>query len=806
MKSFVSIFAMLCFCISLYGQSISGLIKDQQGKAVPAATVSLIKAKDSSALKFSVSDKDGKYTFSNTKEGDLMISVSSVGFEKYFSSSFSYKGGQHIMPDIVLQNNKKDMSAVTVEVTRPFIEMHLDRMVVNVNASPTNAGSNVLEVLAKSPSINVDMDDNISLNGQQGVLILIDGKRTYLSSKELATLLKSMPSSSVDQIEIMTTPPAKYDADGMAGVINIKTKKIKNDGLNGTFTTSIQAGFFTQEGKNYVLPSIQNNVNFNYRKNKINIYGASGYSIYNSRAIARYEKIYYAPDGTVNGYNYFLVNMHYSGNYAPLNVGIDYTPDKKNIIGIAASAIIYAPGTSKRDRASTVKDGNGQVISNYNALYNRTSTFNKTTGNVNWKHNIDTTGQEFSLDADYLRYSFPSGEELVTNYNSTPPRQTYLNNNSQTATVITAFKGDYSKPIKKGRIEAGIKTSFINTKLDNEFFRLVNNKWEPQPALNNYYTYYENINAVYINVNRQIKKWSLQTGLRLETIEANGKQTLTNAGFSNRNTGLFPSIFIGYEINKENNAKLSLTRRINRPQFYALMPYLSIVDSLDVWHGNPGLKPEHSNKMEVSYGLKSKYFFTLSYTVTRDVIRFIAAQIGTQRATEFYPVNIDKLKNVSVTVSSPFTITNWWDLNIFTSLYGNKYYNIQNGAPSSLHINLGQNITNSFKFSKSLKGELITNYSTRSIDQLATNEGRLNNFSLGVQKQILKEKGSVTFNISDPFVWNKNRYSSHFIRMYEEGAYSYPSRSVTLSFTYRFGKVNNQSRQRTTASQEEQNR
>lgn len=151
------------------------------------------------------------------------------------------------------------------------------------------------------------------------------------------------------------------------------------------------------------------------------------------------------------------------------------------------------------------------VLSNYNALYNRSSTFNKTTGNVNWKHNLDTTGQEFSLDADYLRYNFPSVEELVTNY-KIPASQTYLNTHEQIWTVITAFKGDYSKPIKKGRIEAGIKTSFINTKLDTEFFRLVNNKWEPQPALNNHYTYYENINAVYINVNRQIKNGHYKPG------------------------------------------------------------------------------------------------------------------------------------------------------------------------------------------------------------------------------------------------------------------------------------------------------
>jgi iron complex outermembrane recepter protein len=807
MKSMVLLFAMHCFFTGLNGQSLSGTIKDKQNKAVPYATVSLLTAKDSAAVKFSVSDKEGKYTFPNIKEGHLIISVSSVGFEKYFSSSFTYKGGNQVIPGIVLANNKKELDAVRVEVNRPFIEMHLDKMVVNVNASPTNTGSNVLEVLAKSPLINVDMNDNISLNGQQGVLILLDGKKMYLSAQDLATLLKSMPSSSVEQIEIMTTPPAKYDADGMAGVINIKTKKSKNDGFNGSFTTSVRTGLFDDGGETYLLPYFQNNLNFNYRKNKINFFGSTGYNTYRSRANTTYDKTYFAPDGSINGYNYFLINMKFYGEYVPLNLGLDYTVDKKNIIGVAATTILFAPGGGTRDRTSEVRDGNGQLLSNYTASLNRKSTFNKTTGNINWKHSLDTMGQEFSIDADYVRYKFPSDEELVTNYNnSMPPSSTYLNTSSDMSTAITVFKGDYYRPFKNGKMEAGLKTSFIDTKLGNEFFRLLNNKWETQPALNNQFSYNENISAVYLNVNKQIKKWSLQSGLRLETMLAKGKQTLSNAGFKNKNTGLFPSIFIGYEINKDNNAKVSFSRRLNRPPFYALMPYLSIVDSLDVWHGNSDLKPEHSKRLELSYGLKSKYFFTISYTVTHDVIRFIAAQIGTQRATEFYPLNIDKLKNVSLTVASPFKFIKWWDLNVFTSLYGNKYYNIQNGAPSKLYITLNQNITNSFKISSTLKGELIINYSTKSIDQLSTNQGRLDNFSAGLQKQILKEKGSVTFNISDPFLWNKNRSSSYFIRMYEESTGRYPSRSITLGFNYRFGTVNNQSRSRTTASQEEQNR
>jgi outer membrane receptor protein involved in Fe transport len=806
MKNFAILFAMHCF-ISANAQSLTGSVKDEAGKAISSATISLLKAKDSSTIKFSVSDRGGNFTFSHVPEGNYFISITCVGYINAFSSSFIYKGGLHVVPVIILLNNKKEMANVTVQSSRSFIEMHLDRMVVNVDASPANAGTNVLEVLAKSPSINVDMDDNISLNGKQGVLILLDGKRTYLSSKDLATLLKSMPSSSIDQIEIMTTPPAKYDADGMAGVINIKTKKSKNDGWNGSVTTSFRTGFFNKNGTSYLIPSSQNNVTFNYKKNKVNFFGSAGFNSYKGRFIGIWDKTYFTQAGTVNGYNYFVVNSTFSGNYSPLNLGIDYTINKKDLIGVAASTMLNTPGNSTRDRISEVKDANGQTLINYNAFLNREDEFNKTTGNINWKHNLDTLGHEFSLDADYVRYHFPSDEELVTNYiNGSASQLTYLNNTAQTSTTITAFKGDYTRPIKKGRIEAGVKTSIVHTRLDNEYFRFLNNKWETQPGFNNRFSYKENINAVYLNMNKQIKKWSLQTGLRLETMASNGRQVLTNAGFKKNKTGLFPSIFASYDIDKNNTAKLSFSRRINRPQFYALMPYLSVVDSLDVWHGNPDLKPEHSNKIEASYSLQSKYFFVFSYSVTHDVVRYIAGQIGTQKATEFYPANIDKYKNLSLTISSPFKPAKWWDVNAFTSLYANKYYGFQNDAAPVFYITLTQNIINSFKLGKSLKAEVIINYTTEAKDEIFEAAPFLGNFSIGFQKQVLKEKGNLTVNVSDPFEWYEYKFKAHYLRLYEEGSFRNPSRSINLSFNYRFGKVNNQSRQRTTASQEEQNR
>jgi iron complex outermembrane recepter protein len=807
MKTVFILFALHCLLIKANSQSLQGFVRDEMDKPVESVTVSLLKSADSSAIKFTVTGKDGSYEFINIKKGDYLVSVTHVGFTISYSSHFIYNSDIKVIPVLILEANKKEMNAVTVQSTRPFIEMHLDKMVLNVEASPTNAGSNVLEVLAKSPSVNVDMNDNISLNGKQGVLILLDGKRTYLSSSDLATLLKSMPSSSIDQIEIMRIPPAKYDADGMAGVINIKTKKSKNDGFNGNLTTGIRTAFYKQNGTGYILTNTQNNLNFNYRKNKINLYGAMGLNTYKGMGVSTYDKTYYTTDNSINGYNYFVINGNFSGTYSPISFGADYTLDKKNVISVASSTILIGTGNNPRERISEIKNADASVVSNYTAFLNNSSSFNKSTWNVNWKHNIDTLGQEFSLDADYVQYQFPYNEQLVTTYSDGASNtKTYMNTDARTATGITAFKADYTKPFKKGRIEAGMKTSFVRTSLDNEYFKLLNDKWETQAGLNNHFSYNENINALYVNLSRQIKKWSFQGGLRLETIETKGKQTLTGTGFDRKNTGLFPSIFTSYDIDKNNTVKLSFSRRINRPQFYALMPYLTVVDSLDVWRGNPDLKPEHSNTIELSYALKNEYFFTVSYNITNDVLRYIAAQIGTEKATEFYPLNIDKLKSLNMTISSPFKPAKWWDINVFTSVYANKYFNLQNGAGSQFYFTMNQNITNTIKLSKSLKGELTINYTTKSIDQLSENEARFDNLLVGVQKQILKEKGNITLNVSDPFEWFSYSYRSHFIRMYEVGTGTYPSRSINLSFNYRFGRVNNQSRQRTTASQEEQRR
>ena len=809
-KSLIFFSVLFLFCVS-NGQSqsaIKGVVKDEGGKPVVSATISLLHAADSEAVKFSVSDKEGNYYFSNIRKGEYFILVSSLGYDKTYSPLIILdKDVAEILP-LILQHSKKILDNVTVIASRPFIEMHLDKMVINVEASPTNAGANVLEVLAKSPAISVDMNENIGLNGKQGVLILIDGKTTYLSGKDLSALLKSMPSSDIDQIEIMTNPPAKYEAEGMAGIINIKTKKSKKDGWNGSLSTNVGMSVFSINGNTQTTFNTQNNINFNYKKGKVNLFGSGGFSLYSGGNFATYDKTYFTAAYAINGYSFFSFDGQFKGNYIPVSIGLDYYINKKNTAGITLNQT-FGSGEQPRDRVTDLWDENHQLLEHYTSGTKPKYGFNRTTLNLNWKHSIDTLGQEISFDADYVHNVGPFKDTLKTDYsnNQTTSQTSLLSNDSHTETNVFAFKSDYTKPFKGGRFDAGVKFSSVQTALDNLFYSFLNSQWAKNLSLSNHSFYHENINAAYVNLNKQLKKWSVQAGLRLENMNMNANQSLGTYKVDRTNTGLFPSLFASYQLNKNSTMKVSVSRRINRYSFYSIMPYKQVVDSLDTWHGNPDLKPEHSNILELGYAYKNKYFFNFSYSIIHDAIRYVAAQVGQQKITEFYPINIDQLDNLNLNIVTPVKIAKWWEMNLFTSVYSNKYYNLQNNMVSKFYLTLNENMSNTFKLGKGFKGELILDYTTKSVDQLGETFPRFNNISLGLQKQIMKEKGSVTLNISDPFQWcYRYRFNGTFLRMNESDNNYFSSRNIGMAFNYRFGKVNNQGRQHTLASQEEQSR
>ena len=816
MKKIFTLLSMaICFCFIARSQSgkISGSVTDGSSRAIHSATVSLLKAKDSSIVKFAPTDKSGAYEFVNIRDGKYFVSATNVGYGKAVSSTFEISSSSSAItvPALVMSEQAKGLSGVTVTAKKPFIETKIDKTIVNVEASPTSAGATALEVLEKSPGVTVDNDGNISLRGKAGVIIMIDGKPTYLSSADLANLLKNMPASALDQIEIMTNPSAKYDASGNAGVINIKTKKGRAAGFNGSVMAGITSSIFKPRGALYLMPKSQNSFNFNYRKNKVNFFGNYNPNFSRGKGSLIIERRFFDANNNIAGYSDVDTRFKFGNNNHTLKLGVDFFADKKNTYGIVASGFIFN-GHPTPVTFNTLSDASHQPTSSMISLTENRIHFNNFSTNFNYRHVFDTTGRELTVDLDYIGYRNTSNMLLTTDFYDAAGQQSsdplLLKGHLPSDINIYSIKSDYTHPFKKGgRFEAGIKSSYVKNDNFVDYQRLYADKWIPDTR-SNHFIYDENINAVYANVNKQIKKWSLQGGLRVENTIAKGFQVTNDSTFKRNFTNLFPSVFISYTVNKKNSLTISYSRRITRPNYQDLNPFTYFLDSLSYRQGNPYLLPQFTHNIELSHSFNGKLITTLNYNNTTDVISQIFKQNAQTKIVFFTADNVAKFTNMGISITAPIPVTKWWNTNFFTNIYNNHYKGIYNGAPLDIgYTSFMVNISNTFTIKQGFSLELSGFYRAKGVDQLTVNQP-IYQMSFGGQKNILKNKATVRLNVRDPFAWQQFRGITEYGGVYAKIRGRFDVRQVTTTFTYRFGKNTQQPppRRRTSATQEEQNR
>ena len=804
---------LLVASTTVYAQeagTITGLVRDETGKPVQAATISLQKAGDSSLVKNELSGKDGGYKFLKVQKGSYFITISIVGYNTGRTVVFQIDEDHKTIPDIALSVISKDLGAVVVTAKKPLIETKIDRTVVNVDASPSNAGSTAMEVLEKSPGIMVNSDGAISLRGKQGVIVMIDGKPTYLSATDLANMLKNMPASALDQIEIMTNPSSKYDASGNSGIINIKTKKGKADGFNGSVMVGVTSSIYHIDGVTSFIPKSQNSFTFNYRKGKINFFGNYNPNYFQGRNTQSLRRNFYDPaTGAKAGSLDQDVRFKFGNENHSLKLGMDLFADAKNTFGVVLSGFAFS-GHPKPVTVATSRDANGRVESSMVSNTDNHGVFKNFSANANYRHVFDSAGQELTVDLDYVAYKNLSDMMLTTlpyDQNGQAGLPIYLKGHLPSTIDIRSFKSDYTKPFKNGRFEAGLKSSFVKTDNIVDYQNQVQDKWYTD-SRSNHFIYEENINAAYVNLNKQLKKWTLQGGLRMENTIATGKQVTTNTNFDRNNTSLFPSAFVSYDADKNNKLTVSYSRRITRPNYQNLNPFVFFLDSLTYQQGNPYLKPQYTNNMELSHSFKGKFITTLAYNNTTDVISQMIKQNTAEKKTFNTFENVAKLKNISLSVTAPFKVSKIWSGNFFGLVYNNHYTGIYNNSMIDVGAtSFNANLTNTFTFNKGWTTELSGFYRFRSIEQLAVLEP-FGQMSVAVQKQVIKGKGTLRLNIRDPFSWQ--HFYGHF--RYDDVDLSFDNRQdvrqVTATFTYRFGKNTPQSqpKRKTGSSQEEQSR
>jgi len=497
-------------------------------KPVDAATVSLLKAGDSTLVKMAVSDKAGKFEVTKLADGKYFVTVSAVGFTRYHSEAFELSSSRpsYTLKEVTLSAVPKSLKEVTVTSKKPLIEQRPGMTILNIDASPTNTGTNALELLEKSPGVSVDNDGNISLKGKQGVLVLLDGKPTYMSPTDLAAFLKNMQSSNIDQIEIMTNPPAKYDATGNSGIINIKTKKGNIKGMNGTANVGYTQGYYSR---------FNGGANLNYRNNKLNLFGGLNggtYEGYNKLTIDR--KFYESDKKTIAGSGDQFSNTHFIGNYQSAKAGLDYYFSKKDVAGFVVNGNF---GVNKQDpySNSNVRDGVANILYKLQSHASNSSLYKNLSANANYRHTFDSTGREISADVDYAYYNNRNDNNLNTQsfdaYNIKNGNAVNLTGHIPGNINIYSAKLDYVHPFKSGlKLESGLKTSFVHTNNQVEYLRNSGNGWSLD-SRSNHFVYDENINAAYTIVSKKIKKWDLTAGMRLENTIAKGHQVKNDSSF-----------------------------------------------------------------------------------------------------------------------------------------------------------------------------------------------------------------------------------------------------------------------------------
>ncbi|WP_029275846.1 TonB-dependent receptor [Pedobacter borealis] len=766
---------------------IYGRVLDADGRNIEFATAALLK--DSVLVKTTFTEKDGLFSFDKLSYGKYLIKVSVVGSPIYQTDTLVLTADRAVinLAVIKIKTGATNLKEVNISGQKAFVERKIDRTVVNVDALISNAGTTALDVLSKSPGVNVDQNGVISLKGKSGVAIFIDDKPTYLSGADLDNYLRSLPSSSLDQIELMTNPPAKYDAAGNGGVINIKTKKTKIAGFNGGINLSLNQGELSRSN---------NSFNFNYRKDKINVFGNLSYNLNNSFTDLDLNRKYKNDDGSAK--SYFNQNSYFRrhGNTFNLKTGLDYYASDRTTWGVVLTGMNRI-SKQVNNNTSNLSNASMQLDSVIRAENIDQIKYQNAGVNLNYRHKFKQAGRELTFDADYLLYRNQT-DQTYYNFSYLPSGalkyQDILTGNLPSNIDIYTAKMDYSHPLEnKWKLDAGVKTAYTKTDNIADYFNTASGKTSADYEKSNHFLYEENINAVYLNMSREGKRFSLQAGLRYENTVSNGHQLgnliKPDSSFKRTYNSLFPTLYFSYKLDTAGNNQLGLNygRRVDRPYYQDLNPFFSPLDKFTYYVGNPFLKPSFTQSIELSHTYKNKITTTFGYSWVRDEVNeTIEILNGTYYSR---PANVGKTRVANVSVNAEIDLTKWVKLNSYMEfakiVSKTDFYTgflVTNGSYFRANPNV------QFKISPTWNVEVNMSYQSK-LSNVQFLLGEVHEFGAAVQKK-LSTKSTLKLTANDIFRTRiYNGIINNLANTEANWKNKQDSRNFVLSYSYRFGKA-----------------
>lgn len=800
MKTILLLLLLFLFSCAGSAQSrIGGVVRDNDGRALETSTVLLHRQRDSSVIRSAVTDKVGGFVMERVIAGRYYLTATSVGYGRYTSGLFEVDSGTSKEMAIVLKPAVGNLAPASVVAKKPFFEYKLDKLVVNVESCPYfSPGMSALDILERSPGVEVDyINSRIGLIVKPGTTIYINGRRSYLSGINLLNYLRGLPAGAIEQVEIMSQPSAKYDAANGGGVINIVLKKNQADGLIGSVTASTIFGYYFKTRESAMLDWRRDKVNLNF------IMGFSDNKTYNDQHTLNSFRTGYG--SSFSQYqDYQTSTVSDSKSYTP-QLAMDYQASKKTSLGIMVQGL-FSDNRSSTGGVVDVADSLKQVIRQTPVPTYSHNTVSNPGVYLDWQQKL-SKGGDLAADADYLHYHSPA---VQNSYG--------LDGLLPSDIDIYAFKLDYSQPLTKAgsphatTLEAGIKTSYVRTDNNSYYtqFDSLNKGWLPDTALNNHFIYSENIDAGYINLSRQLtKKWSVELGVRAERTVARGQELVQGGGFRHSYINAFPTGYVGFVPDAKNSFGLSFGRGIGRPAYPDLNPFRYVINQYNVREGNPDLRPDFGNSLELEYRYRSELVIGVYYLRFDDLAGRVYETTGggDSLVTIFTKKNVAFRRNIFLDVGYTKALTKWWNASWMV-----VFVNAKLSDPSNTGYTVDQltgckiMFNNQFPLGKGWSIDLRANYATRWMEGIRIHHIPEWNNSVGVNKKMWNDKGTLTVSLSDPLNVYRPGQTSDATTFSTRTDMRPESRYLTVTWNYRFGKAKEQQRRQTGGAQEEQRR
>lgn len=800
MKIYISLIAALFTSICIFSQersnfqnfegSISGKVIDELTKEpIPYANISVYRTKDSTLVGGGITNENGFFKIENLHPGMFKIKVDFMGYDRFVSTTRITPKNTSVSVGIIkLKPAVLQLGEVEVISDKPLVEFKLDKKVINVDKNIVTSGGNATDILRNTPSVQVDMDGNVLLRGSTNVNILIDGKPSSLVSNDNASILEQIPASTIERIEIITNPSAKYDPEGMAGILNIVTKREKRQGINGLVT--LNYGTKMKYGGTFSI---------NRKVNKTNLFFSYDYKNEDRNWYRDHDRYLYYNSSL---FSHTTISSNKKNNFYSHNLkgGFDYDFNPRNSIIFTAN---YRVGERKSDEKSINKVITSDTISAY---YDRNEASNYPSQNIDlslgYKKKFDDPDRIFTTDIYYSLGIF-NKEENYEQFNYIPiyltPDQKANYDDKKSNFII---QSDYTHPLdEKTRLDAGLK-AYVRTTDNNYFFYdydTLISEFKKDTTLSNHFIYSDYIYAVYSTLSHEWKKFSLQAGLRAEETFQHGNQKTTGAVFDRNYFSMFPSFHLSYNLPKDNKLQISYSRRINRPNPRSINPFIDKSDPLTWRKGNPDLKPEYINSYELGHikdwkklSLTSQIFYKSTYNV---ISRY--REVDTSGIITVYPLNMSKAESYGLefTVSSQpakfmrlMGMFSWFKTTVIGS-------DGENDLTNSI-FSYDAKFNGYFFLSKNLSMQLNGIFYGPSVMAQATRKG-FYAIDIGLKKEIWNRKASLSIRLTDVFDTMKFQIITDDPNLKASMKFKRDTQVLYVTFTYKINEgIKQKDRQR----------